>query len=289
LNRLEAATRFVRDELDQIALAAIVPGTPAWNAIQPVRHAMPLDVLKYWRRLKNRSTRPEPNQAEFDQVRQDFQRSFLAWVPEQTEESMPDGKRLNLGSGWHRLPGFTNVDLHSDADVKADLRTVEFQAESVDEILSTHCIEHLDQAAGRRLLGRCFEWLRPGGTLTIETPDALKCRRLLASRPLEGAKGLRGGRSINKRGWHEWLLAWAAEGADLAVDDPAEWNLPGEPHLYVWHAAELAKAFLAVGFVPVEIQDPLFHGRRTWRDCRVVGVRPEVVDVPPLPRTIGGL
>lgn len=182
--------------------------------------------------------------------------------------------RLNLGSGWHRLEGYINVDLHYDADVKADLRNCEFAPDSADEIVSAHTIEHLTREDGAALLRRCLEWLKPGGLLVIETPDATKCRALLPSRPLEGAKGLRGGRSVNKKGWHEWLIQWAEAGADLTIPDPPEWNLPGEPHLYVWTGGELATEFHSAGFVDVRVDSPQYHGFRKWRDSRISGWKP---------------
>lgn len=184
--------------------------------------------------------------------------------------------KLNLGSGWHYLDGYVNVDLHHDADVKADLRQFECAPCSVDSVLTTHTIEHLTRDDGIALIRRCYDWIKPGGRLEIETPDRTKCRLLLASRPLEGAKGLMGGRSVAKREWHEWLLAWVAAGADPQVTIPADWNLPGEAHLCVWNAQELIQALSDAGFVECVAQTPVYHGGRTWRDCRVVGTKPDL-------------
>ena len=182
--------------------------------------------------------------------------------------------RLNLGSGWHRLDGWTNVDLYADdADVKADLRTVEFPPGSVSAILSTHTIEHLEHADAIGLFRRCFTWLESGGRIAIETPDRAKCMALInQGKHLEGAKGIFGGRSINKAGWHQWLVKWAKNNGSASV--PNEWNLPGEAHLYVWTAAELSQALADAGFEDVLTETPVYHGARGWRDCRVTGRKP---------------
>lgn len=188
--------------------------------------------------------------------------------------------KLNLGSGWHYLKGYTNVDLHHDADVKADLRDFEAEDGSVEMILTTHVIEHFTKDDGIDLLKRCFRWLEPGGRIVIETPDCMKCWKLIFDgKTLEGAKGLHGGRSVNKRGWHDLLLEWSdrcTESADKyhLLTVPAEWNLPGEAHLYVWTGEELRQALRDVGFDECTVERPVHHGGRVWRDTRVCGRKP---------------
>lgn len=186
--------------------------------------------------------------------------------------------KINLGSGWHPLKGYTNVDLYYPADVKADLRTCEFPEGSAKEILSTHVIEHLSREDGINLIGRCYRWLSPGGRLIFEWPDSDKCRELMALNSpkfqLEGAKGMQGGRSFDKPGWHQWLAEWAARGGDMNEPIPEKWNLPGEQHLYVWGGKELAKEFQRIGFSDVQLSLPMFHGRNRYRDSQVSGVKP---------------
>lgn len=185
--------------------------------------------------------------------------------------------RLNLGSGWHRLDGWTNVDLHHDADIQADIRTVEFDADSVDAILCVHAIEHISATEGAALIARCYRWLRPGGSLAIETPDRAKCLELIMRRPIEGAKGLMGGRSADKPGWQAWLAGWVGRGADRGDAVPDPWNIPGEAHVYVWTDAELAHTLSLAGFCDIFVETPFYHGQRGWRDSRVTGRKPGVV------------
>ncbi len=182
--------------------------------------------------------------------------------------------RINLGSGWHPMQGYINVDLYYKSDVKADLRTVEFPEGSADEVLATHVIEHFTRDDGLNIIRRAFRWLKPGGTLILEWPDHDKCRALLESHPLDAAKGLMGGRSIDKDNWHRWLRGWARRGASLAETIPDPWNIPGEAHLYVWGGVELAEEFKDAGFIDVQLSNPQFHGRQKQRDSRVSGVKP---------------
>lgn len=186
---------------------------------------------------------------------------------------------LHLGSGTRYLPGWVNVDLYAEkADIRADLRTVQFATGSADNIRCIHTIEHMTRKEGIDLLRRCASWLAPDGVLEIETPDRRKC--LLAIKdgagPL-GAKGLLGGRSKNKPEWDRYVAIWSmsprAKKNVRHYKVAQEWRLAGEEHLCVWTGEELAAVMRECGLMP-QIQDPQFHGRRSWRDTRVIGVKP---------------
>jgi len=51
--------------------------------------------------------------------------------------------RLHIGSGDKIWPSFINCDLHSEADVNTDGRTLPFPADYADEIHSIHFVEHV--------------------------------------------------------------------------------------------------------------------------------------------------
>lgn len=190
---------------------------------------------------------------------------------------------VHLGSGDRRLDGYVNVDLYAPADVKADLRDVDFPAESVAEVLCVHAIEHITQAEAVALFRRIARWLVSGGRVVFETPDRKKCLNLLSEQAyLLGAKGLLGGRSHDKAGWHKWLTKWGADPKteqivkDINVGSvkiPPQWELSGERHCYCWEGHELARMLDSCG-LPAKVGDPKHHGSRAWRDCRVVGVKP---------------
>lgn len=88
--------------------------------------------------------------------------------------------RLHLGCGEVYLPGYVNVDFPAEqhsvltgiqADVYADLRTLEYPSQSVGEIRLHHVFEHFTRGTALGLLIRWYDWLIDEGKLMIETPD----------------------------------------------------------------------------------------------------------------------
>lgn len=91
--------------------------------------------------------------------------------------------RLHLGCGETYLEGYINIDYpqnqHSVMKVKADrytdIRALSYPDDTVDEIRSHHMFEHFNRAEALKLLAKWRRWLKPGGALTIETPDFAGC------------------------------------------------------------------------------------------------------------------
>lgn len=81
--------------------------------------------------------------------------------------------RLNLGAGPEGMPGFTNVDLSANADIRRDLGVFPWPWDdaSVDEILASHILEHFDRRTGVRFLEECRRILKRGGVLHLAVPD----------------------------------------------------------------------------------------------------------------------
>ncbi len=84
------------------------------------------------------------------------------------------GIKLNLGCGERPLPAYVNVDARpmTDVDIVADVRRLPFESGTVDEIASSHLVEHFRQA--QLLLAILPYWkslLKPGGTLRITCPN----------------------------------------------------------------------------------------------------------------------
>lgn len=77
--------------------------------------------------------------------------------------------RLNLGSGEQPLEGYTNVDLYTKADVRGDIRELDF--EGIEEVLMHHVLEHLGIWETNPVLVRVRSWMRPGAQITVEVPD----------------------------------------------------------------------------------------------------------------------
>ena len=88
--------------------------------------------------------------------------------------------RLHLGCGESHLNGYINIDFPPSehtvqtkqaADVYADITTLSFPPESIDEIRSHHVFEHFNRQQALALLCNWHQSLKIDGTLVIETPD----------------------------------------------------------------------------------------------------------------------
>lgn len=112
----------------------------------------------------------------------DIQKSNL-WSP---------GKplRLHLGCGKFGMDGYVNIDYpiteHTTvkqlgADLHADITTLRFPAQTVDEIRLHHVFEHFNRVTALELLIRWANWLKTGGRLHIETPDLIGSAKTLLS------------------------------------------------------------------------------------------------------------
>lgn len=89
-------------------------------------------------------------------------------------KAMPHGPRLNLGCGAQGLTEFINVDVRDlpEVDIVCDVREIPLPEATVSEIRASHLIEHFGQLEIRKdLLPRWHTLLKPGGRLTLVTPD----------------------------------------------------------------------------------------------------------------------
>ena len=83
-------------------------------------------------------------------------------------------KCLNLGCGERFHAEWVNLDLHptNPSVQRWDLRAeLPFAEASFDVVYHSHVLEHFSKADGLRLLKRCRQVLRPGGTLRVVVPD----------------------------------------------------------------------------------------------------------------------
>lgn len=90
--------------------------------------------------------------------------------------------RLNLGCGGDVREGWINVDLYPcDSRVqKCDIRALPFTPGTVDEILAQDSLEHISHREAGEVLLHWLSLLRPGGTITIRSPDIERqCKALL--------------------------------------------------------------------------------------------------------------
>lgn len=76
--------------------------------------------------------------------------------------------RLNIGGGERNPPGFTNFDI---ADGNDATKRMPFDDNSVDEIYTSHTLEHIHHSLHPQVLKEWVRVLKPGGTISIAVPD----------------------------------------------------------------------------------------------------------------------
>lgn len=88
--------------------------------------------------------------------------------------------KLHLGCGQCYLKGYLNIDFplnkhtllsKSVADVHADILSLKYPLESIEEIRLHHVFEHFTRPVACALIVSWRSWLKIGGRLHIEVPD----------------------------------------------------------------------------------------------------------------------
>jgi predicted SAM-dependent methyltransferase len=86
-------------------------------------------------------------------------------------------KKLHLGCGKVRIPGYINVDIQRapSVDVVADVRALPFEKESFDLIYACAVIEHFGRYEWPLLIDEWKTLLKPGGVLRLSTNSFDAC------------------------------------------------------------------------------------------------------------------
>ncbi len=80
--------------------------------------------------------------------------------------------RLNLGCGTDRREGYINVDAYVEtADLRMDVFDLPLETGSVDEIVSSHMLEHLGKYEVPKALAEWHRVLKDGGRIQLNLPD----------------------------------------------------------------------------------------------------------------------
>ena len=104
--------------------------------------------------------------------------------------------KLDVGSGTKQAPGYKTVDQYCDADYQLDITELDkfFDENSIDEIRSSHSLEHLPRSKVDATLRSWLKILKPGGVCWIDVPDMASVGKLLYEAELAGNK--------QKRDWY---------------------------------------------------------------------------------------
>lgn len=85
------------------------------------------------------------------------------------------GLKLNLGCNYMKLDDFINIDINPDVkpDIVLDMTKLRdrFAPDSVDLILFSQTLEHVDEHVGFNVLQQIYSVLKPGGCVIVEVPD----------------------------------------------------------------------------------------------------------------------
>jgi len=162
--------------------------------------------------------------------------------------------KLNLASGQHYIPGYINIDNKSmyhgnmQIDKEADVFTLEWEDNTVDEIVLSHFAMYIGFKEMQVLLNRWYGWLKDEGKIIIETGNV----KSIAKHILENNNP----DEINNSNGVMQLFGWETT----------------EGHKWAWCPETLGDLLFKAGFKEVEVGDGHFHNNPK-RDFLIVGTK----------------
>lgn len=81
--------------------------------------------------------------------------------------------KLDIGCGNQKIDGFTGVDAYVEADgiVKAEMWELPYRDGEIEEIYSSHALEHVPIVRVQPTMKEWWRVLCPGGKLTLQVPN----------------------------------------------------------------------------------------------------------------------
>lgn len=144
--------------------------------------------------------------------------------------------KLDLGSGFIKRDGFLSVDIDKNCtpDIIADIRTLKpIKNNSVDEIFTSHTLEHVSLDDLFHTLRTFYRVLKPGGKITIIVPDTFRA-----------CKDWVDGTITTKQ--FEWVIMGG---------DPTATKF--QLHRNIFSDKKLERFILISGFVKITVEDTL--------------------------------
>lgn len=150
-----------------------------------------------------------------------------------------DNIKLNLGGGGVNYPGFLSVDMNDQrAHILMDITKLEFQENTVSEIMASHVFEHLNPYKAVDILKSWLKVLKPGGKLTMEMPDIVAlCKKIAKAYDEDDMKNFYGP-----------LNAVYGSVNTTDVGEPSDIT---SPHLFGWAPKSLFYHMLEAGYVDI--------------------------------------
>lgn len=161
--------------------------------------------------------------------------------------------KLNVGCGNRRIEGYTGVDIvaRGAAEIVAPAHRIPLPDHSVDIIFACHLWEHFYLWECEKVIQEWMRLLKPGGRLTLELPNLIKCCENLIS------KRMVGGKDPNQ------LSYWGIYGDPRGKD-------PLMHHKWGWTPESLGVFLTAHNFVDIVEEPTQYHpAGREHRDMRI--------------------
>lgn len=162
--------------------------------------------------------------------------------------------KLNLASGQMYLDGYINIDNMSmyngsmSVDKQADIFTLEWEDDTVDEIILSHFAMYIELNQMKELLTKWYGWLKKDGRIIIETGDV----KAIAKYILE----TKDSDEINSSNGVMQLFGWEST----------------KGHKWAWCEETLGQALFQAGFTNIEAGRGYFH-KNPVRDFLIVGIK----------------
>ena len=170
-----------------------------------------------------------------------------------------EGLKLNLGCGHLYKEDWINIDIDNSlkTDICSDFMNIHksFQFNSVKVISMIHSISYLNLWEARLFFKNMFDLLVHGGVLELEFPDVVKCGKIL---------------SIYKNPKHYIEAIRGIYAFDL---DQINNQDNFKTYSFGWSAWFIKVELQKIGFSDIRILSPLTHGRRNWRDTRIIAIK----------------
>ena len=162
--------------------------------------------------------------------------------------------KLNLASGQMYMPGYINIDNKSMynqkmiVDMEADVFTLEWEHDTVEEIILSHFAMYISFQEMETLLKKWLDWLKEGGKLIIETGNV----KAIAKHILENSDP----NEINSSNGVMQLFGWETTAG----------------HKWAWCPETLGDLMFKAGFTTVEVGEGYFHNNKN-RDFLIIGTK----------------
>ena len=162
--------------------------------------------------------------------------------------------KLNLASGQQYIDGYINIDNKSmyqgnmQVDREGDIFTLEWEDNSVDEILLSHFAMYIGLEEMPILLKRWYGWLKEGGKIIIETGNVKSIAKYILDNNDPDL--------INSSNGVMQLFGWQSTAG----------------HKWAWCPETLAWELHKVGFKDLEAGGGHFHSNPE-RDFLIIGYK----------------